>query len=95
MPRITRDRQTRANPTVSSPSDYWRVTMTISFVDSILTELDTRFATDKRAHLELGVLVTELITKTKFRRNCNRQSCLNDLAPVTNVISLHKNGLTY
>ena len=44
--------------------------MAISFMDSILTELDTRFATDKRAHLELGVLVTELITKTKFRRNC-------------------------
>ena len=64
MPRIIRGRQARPNPDVSSPSDYWKVTVEIPFVDSILSEVDTRFATDKRAHFELCVLVPEVITKT-------------------------------
>ena len=38
--------------------------MAIPFVDSILSEVDTRFAIDKRAHFELCVLVPEVITKT-------------------------------
>lgn len=65
VPHILKGRLTRANPSVSSPSDYWRVTVAIPFVDSILTKLDTRFATDKRAHFELCVLVPEVITKTE------------------------------
>ena len=43
MPRVIRGRQTRPNPTVSSPSDYWRVTITIPLLDSIISELEARF----------------------------------------------------
>ena len=43
----------------------WRVTVAIPLVDSILTELDTRFATYKRAHFELCAVVPEVITKTE------------------------------
>ena len=63
MPRIIRGRQTRPNPSVCSPCDYWRVTLTIPFVDSILSELESRFATDKRAHFELCSLIPEIITR--------------------------------
>ncbi len=61
MPRIIRGRQTRPNPDVSSPCDYWRVTVSIPFVDSILSELESRFATDKRAHFELCALIPKVI----------------------------------
>lgn len=63
MPRIIRGRQTRPNPSVCSPCDYWRVTLTIPFVDSILSELESRFAMDKRAHFELCSLIPEIITR--------------------------------
>ena len=46
MPRVIRGRQTRPNPEVSSPKDYWCVTLTIP----VVTELESRFAADKRAH---------------------------------------------
>ena len=65
MPRIIKGRQTRANPTVLLPYDYWRVALTIPFLDSILSELEYRFASDKRAHFELCVLVPEFITKNE------------------------------
>ena len=41
MPRIIRGRQTSPNPDVASPCDYWRVTITIPFLDSIINELET------------------------------------------------------
>ena len=63
MPRIIKGRQRRANPTVLLPCDYWRVALTIPFLDSILSELESRFASDKREHFELCVLVPEFITK--------------------------------
>ena len=61
MPRIIRGRQTRPNPAVTSPCDYWRVTITIPFLDSIISELESRFAVDKQAHFELCALIPELI----------------------------------
>jgi len=59
MPRVIRGRQTRPNPTVNSPSDYWRVTITIPLLDSIISELE---AVDKRAHYELCALIPTVIT---------------------------------
>ena len=62
MPRIVKRRQkNRPNPDVTSPQDYWRVTVTIPFIDSIISELDCRFSSDKRAHYELCVLMPEVI----------------------------------
>ena len=58
MPRIMKRKQTRANPTVLLPYDYWRVTLTIPFLDFILSELESRFASDKRAHFQLCVFST-------------------------------------
>ena len=65
MPRIIKGRQTRANPTVLLPCDDWRVTLTIRFFDSILSELESRFASDKRAHFELCVLIPEITTENE------------------------------
>ena len=37
MPRLLKGRQTmRSNPDVTSPKDYWKVTVTIPFLDSIV-----------------------------------------------------------
>ena len=36
MPRIIPGRQSRPNPEVQSPKDYWRVNVTIPFLDSII-----------------------------------------------------------
>ena len=47
MPRIIHGRQSRPNPEVTNPKDYWRVTLTIPFLDSIIMELESRFAPDK------------------------------------------------
>ena len=69
MPRIIRGRQTRANPTVLLPCDYWRVTLTIPFLDSIFSELESRFASDKRAHFELCFSTRGHYQEGKFRRN--------------------------
>ena len=64
MPRILKGRQTmRSNPDVTSPKDYWKVTVTIPFLDSIVSELECRFAPEKRAHYELCSLIPEIITK--------------------------------
>ena len=62
MPRVIRGRQTRPNPAVNSPSDYWRVTITIPLLDSIISELAARFSIDKRAHYELCALIPTVIT---------------------------------
>ena len=64
MPRILKGRQTmRSNHDVTSPKDYWKVTVTIPFLDSIVSELECRFAPEKRAHYELCSLIPEIITK--------------------------------
>lgn len=57
MPRIVRGRQTMPNSDVASASDYWWVTVTIPFIDSILSEFENRFSSDKRAHFELFALI--------------------------------------
>ena len=54
-------RQTRANPAVGSPSEYWKVTITIPFLDMIISEMNERFDTNKRAHYELCSLIPEVI----------------------------------
>ena len=48
---------------VTCPYDYWRTTITIPFLDSIIMELETRFAPEKRAHFELCGLILEVIKK--------------------------------
>ena len=47
MPRVIRGQQTRPNPEVASACDYWRVTITNPFLDSIISEMESRFAEDK------------------------------------------------
>ena len=71
MPRTIRGRQTRANPSVTSPCDYWRVTVTIPLLDSILSELGTRFSDDKRAHFELCALIPEVIREKDVQETCD------------------------
>ena len=71
MPRIIRGRQTRANPSVTSPCDYWRVTVTIPLLDSILSELGTRISDDKRAHFELCALIPEVIREKDVQETCD------------------------
>ena len=61
MPRIIKGRQTRPNPEVSTPTEYWRVAITIPFHDSVISEMESRFSLDKRAHYELCTLVPEVI----------------------------------
>ena len=57
MPHIIGSHQTRPNPRVSMPSDYWRITVTIPLLDSIICEMETRFSAEKRAHYELCALM--------------------------------------
>ena len=64
--------ETRPNPDVASPCDNWPVTITILFLDSIISELETRFAADKRAHFdevikERDVLTTYDILSSKWK----------------------------
>ena len=63
IPRIIRGRQTRPNPDEASPCDYWMVIITIPFLDSVISEIESRFSSEKRAHYELCTLVPE-VTKT-------------------------------
>ena len=70
MPRVIRGRQTRPNPEVASACDYWRVTITISFWDSIISEMESRFAEDKRAHFELCALIPEVIREQDVQATC-------------------------
>ena len=65
MPRIIAGRQIRPNPEVQSPKDYWRVTVTIPFLDFIITELESRFGSEKRAHYELCALSLRFYVKWK------------------------------
>ena len=61
MPRTIRGRQTRPNPSRISPNSYWRVKVTIPFLDSIISELDNRFSHEKRVHFELCPLIHEVM----------------------------------
>ena len=49
------------NPDVASPCDYYRVIITIPFLDSVISEMDSRFSSEKRAHYELCTLVPEVV----------------------------------
>jgi len=71
MPRIIRGRQSRPNPSVASPSDYWRVTVTIPLLDSIISEIVSRFADDKRAHFELCALIPEVFKGRNLQETCD------------------------
>ena len=71
MPRVIRGRQTRPNPEVASACDYWRVTITIPFLDSIISEMESRFAEDKRAHFELCALIPEVIREQDVQAICS------------------------
>ena len=51
MPRVIRGRQTRPNPEVTSACDYWRV---IPFLDSIISEMESRFAVERGRGWEGG-----------------------------------------
>ena len=68
MPRLVGQQTPKPNPSVSSPTDYRRVTVRVPFIDTILSELGTRIAADKRAHLELCSLVPQVITKNDLRK---------------------------
>lgn len=57
MPRIIRGLQSRPNPSVTSPCDYWLVTVTIPLLYFIIREIVNRLADDKRAHFELCALI--------------------------------------
>ena len=71
MPRVKRGRQTRPNPEVASACDYRRVTITIPFLDSIISEMESRFTEDKRAHFELCALIPEVIREQDVQATCN------------------------
>ena len=71
MPRVIRGQQTRPNPEVASACDYWRVTITNPFLDSIISEMESRFAEDKRAHFELCALIPEVIREQDVQTTCN------------------------
>ena len=68
---MPRGRQTRPNPEVTSACDYWRVTITIPFLESIISEMESRFAEDKRAHFELCALIPEVIREQDVQATCN------------------------
>ena len=65
MPRIIPGWQSRPNPEVQSPKDYWKVTATIPFLDSVITELESRFGSEKRAHYELCALIPEVLREVE------------------------------
>ena len=69
--RIIRGQQTRPNPDVASPCDYWHVTITIQFLDSIISELETRFTANKRTHFELCALIHEAIREQDMQTTNN------------------------
>ena len=61
MPRVHGGRQTRSNPAVECPAQFWKVTITIPFLDTIISEMAERFDVNKRAHYELCSLIPEVI----------------------------------
>ena len=65
MLSIIPGRQSRPNPEVQSPKDYWRATVTIPFLDSIITELESRFGSEKRARYELCALIPEVLREVE------------------------------
>ena len=65
MPRIIPRSQSRPNPEVQSRKDYWRVTVTIPFLDSIITNFEIRFGSEKRAHYELCPLIPEVLREVE------------------------------
>ena len=68
MPCIIPERQSRPNPEVQSPKDYWRVTVTIPFLDSIITKLESRFESEKRAHYKLCALIPEVLREVERKK---------------------------
>ena len=65
MPRVCGGKQTRIDPVVGLPSEYWKVTVTIPFLDMIISEMNQRFAIGRRVHYELCSLVAEVIRMNK------------------------------
>ena len=65
MPRTIPGWQSRPNPEVQSPKDYWRVTVTIPFLDSIINELESRFGSEKQAHYKLSALIPEVLLEVE------------------------------
>ena len=82
MPCVIRGHQTMPDPTISSPSDYWRITITIPLLDSIISELEARFSVNKRAHYELCTFIpTVITTKDEQQSSVILKSKWNHLLP--------------
>ena len=90
IPRIVYGRQQRANPTVETPEQYWRVTVSIPLLDSIISELECRFSEYKMAHYELFNLMPQVISANEDLQSTESTiiRVWGDLIPFSDMLSM-------
>uniref|UniRef100_A0A8D8QZ09 52 kDa repressor of the inhibitor of the protein kinase n=3 Tax=Cacopsylla melanoneura TaxID=428564 RepID=A0A8D8QZ09_9HEMI len=54
LPRVTERQTLRANPPASNASEYWRRTIVIPYLDSVISSMKTRFSPEHRPLFELS-----------------------------------------
>ena len=103
IPRIVYGRQQRAIPRAETPEQYWRVTVSIPLLDSIISELECRFSEDKMAHYELFNLMPQVISANEDLQSTESTiiRVWGDLIPFSDMLSMelkrwkqHCSGIT-
>ncbi len=64
LPRITGCQQHRSNHPASSPSEYYRLSISIPLLDHLLLEIDTRFSKHQQTAIQGLSLVPSILVKS-------------------------------
>ena len=72
MPRIVNRQANRANPLAISPLQYYRRSVFLPFVDTVLEQLSERFCSDLIDCIKLKFLITSVCVKhlLRFHKKC-------------------------
>ncbi|XP_017489347.1 PREDICTED: uncharacterized protein LOC108377586, partial [Rhagoletis zephyria] len=63
MPRLTQRQQHRSNQRASSPNDYWKISLLIPYLDSLISSLANRFASSNLPAFSLLTLHPYIVEK--------------------------------
>lgn len=91
MPRITGKQRHRSNHPAESPSEYWKRSLVIPYLDSIITSLEVRFAEENTPSFALSKLhpaQMQKMTTENLKQTCESIAQFYDLPNIKNEIEL-------
>ncbi|CAH0400312.1 unnamed protein product [Chilo suppressalis] len=91
MPRITGKHRHKSNHTAESPSEYWKRSLVIPYLDSIITSLEVSFAEENTLSFALSKLhpaQKQKMTTENLKQTCESIAQFYDLPNIKNDVKL-------